>query len=171
VQGGVAKTLREGIAKCREHLRNGKALEKFYEMVEAQGGNVEIVKDVKKYHMADHILKVKATEGGFVGGIDALAVGNACVDLGAGRKTVEQNVDFMAGVMLRKKCGDAVEVGETLAEVHTNLGGTEAKAAASRVLAAFTVSSENTFDSSLSSLITNVVTKSSVDPFDAEVLQ
>jgi len=169
VQGGVAKDLKEGIGMCREQLKNGKALEKFYEMVGAQGGDVDIVKNVKKYHIADHFHKVKAAAGGVVVGIDALVVGNACVDLGAGRRTVEQNVDFMAGVKLRKKCGDAVEEGEVIAEVYTNIGSEICREAGKRVLGAYQIDAAG--DGTVCELITHVVTIDSVVAFDKTVLE
>ena len=45
--------------------------------------------------------------------------------LGAGRETMEDVIDMSAGIVLRKKVGDYVEVGDVLAVAHTNKTGVE----------------------------------------------
>ena len=120
LQGGVCGSLNEGIAMARENLRNGKALEKFWQMVERQGGDVDVVKGVKEYPKAKFREEVRASKAGVVGKIDALQVGLAGVHLGAGRKYIEDKVDFTAGILLGKKVGDRVEEGDLLAECFGN---------------------------------------------------
>jgi len=120
LQGGVCTSLSEGITMARENLRNGKALEKFWKMVERQGGDVDVVKGIKEYPEASFREEVRAKKSGVVRKIDALKVGLAGVDLGAGRKYIEDDVDFTAGVMLGKKVGDSVEEGDLLAECFGN---------------------------------------------------
>lgn len=101
-------------------LRTGKALAKFKEMVAAQGGDVSYVNQPIKLPRAQHFGHVAAPAGGYVQRVDALAVGGVAMALGAGRARKEDAIDLAAGVLLRKKVGDAVAAGETLAEIHTS---------------------------------------------------
>jgi thymidine phosphorylase len=68
---------------------------------------------------------VTAPRAGFVGGIDAEAVGVAGMRLGAGRLKKEDSVDPAVGVMLHKKVGDRVAAGESLATLLMNDLGPE----------------------------------------------
>ena len=52
--------------------------------------------------------------------MNAEAVGRAACELGAGRKTKNDKIDFAAGIVLRKKTGDFVRRGEEIAYLHTN---------------------------------------------------
>jgi thymidine phosphorylase len=81
---------------------------------------------------------VKAPRAGFVGTLDALAVGRASVSLGAGRTRADQDVDPAVGVVLRAKIGDRVEKGQALATLHVR-DRRAAKPAAERVLAAYAI--------------------------------
>ncbi|MNI85230.1 Pyrimidine-nucleoside phosphorylase [compost metagenome] len=65
-------------------------------------------------------MEVKAEKGGFVESIQAEEIGIAAMLLGAGRETKDSVIDLAAGLTLRKKIGDPVEVGEVLAVLHLN---------------------------------------------------
>ncbi|GMI00499.1 hypothetical protein TrVE_jg2429 [Triparma verrucosa] len=168
LQGGVASDLAEGIAMAKENLKNGKALAKFHEMVEAQGGSLEAVKDPKSYPAAKHKIEVTSTRSGHVSAIDALAVGLVGVDLGAGRQFVEDDVDFSAGIELLKKTGDKVSEGDVLAILSTNRDGV-GKVGAQKVEGAYKV------DEAVPTprqLITNIVRKGGlVEAFDSSLLK
>lgn len=69
---------------------------------------------------ADTIVTVHAQSSGFVAAIDAERIGVAAMMLGAGRETIEDQIDPAVGIVLSKKVGDFVEKGETLAELHVN---------------------------------------------------
>jgi pyrimidine-nucleoside phosphorylase len=84
---------------------------------------------------------VAAPAGGFVRHVGAVQVGNAALRLGAGRRDKEDPVDHAVGIIVRKRRGDAVEAGETIAEVHARddaSGGT----AADEVVAAYAIGPE-----------------------------
>ncbi|MMZ64792.1 Pyrimidine-nucleoside phosphorylase [compost metagenome] len=63
---------------------------------------------------------MKAEKRGFVESIQAEEIGVAAMLLGAGRETKDSVIDLAAGLSLRKKIGDPVEVGEVLAVLHLN---------------------------------------------------
>ena len=90
----------------------GSALKKFEEMVIAQGGDVDLCRNLDSYPAAKLSHTVAAATGGFVGKIDTLAVGLTACLLGAGREKVEDGVDPTAGILLHKKLGDQVMAGE-----------------------------------------------------------
>ena len=101
-------------------LKSGKVLEKFREMIAAQGGNPEVIENPELLPAAARVERVVAEEAGFVRSVDALMVGRAAMALGAGRRTKEDRVDLSVGVVLHKKTGDRVEAGEPLASIFAN---------------------------------------------------
>ena len=105
--------------------------------IEAQGGGA------KKPQLpeAPVVETVTASEAGYVSALSAIAVGNAALHLGAGRRTKDDEIDHAVGVVCKKKRGDAVEAGETLAEIHARDEAGAAGAAAA-VLAAYSVAAE-----------------------------
>ncbi len=101
-------------ARLRELLRSGAALDRLTAMVEAQGGEPGALDRLPR---APVQIEVAAPASGFVTGVDALAIGRAVADLGAGRRRKEDPVDPAVGVILHRKRGDAVRAGEPLATV------------------------------------------------------
>lgn len=118
--GGKASSVEEGVGKSKKAVRNGRAFEKWLELTEAQGGDSEPLKDFSKYPKAKYSFELEARESGYVTEIDAYKVGLASLELGAGRKTKENDVDPMAGIELKHKVGSKVKKGETLALGFTN---------------------------------------------------
>ena len=118
--GGVSPDPVEGRKKAVELLESGAGLKKFKEMVEIQGGDVKAIDDTSLLPRAAHKIPVKAEKAGFVHELNALEVGLVCVALGAGRETVDSDIDLAVGVVLEKKIGDSVEEGSTLAVIHAN---------------------------------------------------
>lgn len=104
----------------QDAIKSGKALEKLKQMVEMQGGDVLYVEDTNKFKVASILHPVKAKKQGFVSHMQTELCGIASVVLGAGRETKESTIDFSAGIVFQKKFGDYVEVGDTLAVLHTN---------------------------------------------------
>lgn len=107
-------------ARCRQHLRNGMAFEKFRQMVEAQGGDLRYIDDPDRYPACRHEGSVRALQDGFVLSIDTEAIGLAGIVIKAGRRTKEDAIDHAAGIMIVKKVGDRVTVGEELARIYGN---------------------------------------------------
>ncbi len=99
-------------------ISNGSAYGKFCEFVTAQGGNLEDF-DSGNY-LAENSLEIKAEKSGFVSKINAEKVGLCALSLGAGRNKAGDEIDYKAGVLLSKKVGDKVIVGETLATLYSS---------------------------------------------------
>lgn len=106
--------------QLEELLANGAALEKFGEMIEAQGGRRDVVDNPSLLPKGRLSVKFKCRKAGFVQSIDAEGIGNAAMLAGAGRVRKDQQVDFGAGLILYKKIGDPCEEGDTLAAVYSN---------------------------------------------------
>lgn len=118
--GDAAENIEEGTEKVRQVIKNGKALEKFFEFLTAQGVKDDPSVSIENLPRADKIVKVCADESGFVGKIDAQEMGICSLILGGGRETKESVIDPAVGLILRKKVGDPVKPGDTLAEIHGN---------------------------------------------------
>ena len=106
--------------KAREVIKNGKAFDKFKEMVHAQGGDVSVLDNSDAFPKAKVEYTVKAKKSGFIHKFDTEKVGIASVILGAGRETKESTVDFTAGIILEKTIGDFVEKDEPLAKFYSS---------------------------------------------------
>jgi pyrimidine-nucleoside phosphorylase len=115
---GRARKRDEALRLLRTALLGGKALQKFREMVEAQGGDPRVVDDPGRLRVAGHTRTVKASKAGFVADIDALEVGKIAVALGAGRTRAEEDIDHSVGIEFLKKKGHRVAEGEPIAVVY-----------------------------------------------------
>ncbi|TYA13246.1 pyrimidine-nucleoside phosphorylase [Paenibacillus faecis] len=120
VLGGKAENEEAARAILQEKLASGEALERLKMMVEAQGGDTRQIEDAGLLPKAELHVEVKAEKRGFVESIQAEEIGVAAMLLGAGRETKDSVIDLAAGLSLRKKIGDPVEVGEVLAVLHLN---------------------------------------------------
>ena len=118
--GGEAKSIEEGIKLSKELIANGKAFEKFVELVKLQGGDVSYLYHPEKYPKPKHTLKVKSNVEGFVSTIDTYQIGVAALELGAGRLKKEDVIDPKAGIIFHKKLGDKLAKGEIVAELFTD---------------------------------------------------
>jgi pyrimidine-nucleoside phosphorylase len=139
VQAKLVPSLEEGKKRAEANLQNGKALAKFKAMVQAQGGQVEYIDHPERFAQAQHLVPVLAQDRGYVVHIDSYAIGVAGMELGAGRATKDDAIDYTAGIIIGKKVGDRVEIGEVLAELHTNLEQSKIAAVVSKVRNAYTL--------------------------------
>lgn len=118
--GKEASTVEEGIGKSREAVENGGAFKKWLDIVEAHDGDKSVIEDPCAYSSADIIEAVKVKKSGYISEMDAFSMGMVSLELGAGRRRKEDEIDPAAGLMLHKKVGDYIEENETLATLHTN---------------------------------------------------
>ena len=111
-------------ATARRLLKTGiaqkKGLQKLAELIKAQGGNPEVIKNPDLLPQPKTKIEIKAGAAGFIEKIDALEVGMAAKILGAGRKTKSDPIDLSVGILLKKKVGDAVKKGEPLAVFYSD---------------------------------------------------
>jgi pyrimidine-nucleoside phosphorylase len=120
VQLGSAASDTEAELRVREALRSGAALAKFAEMISAQGGDAEIVRDPSRMAPAAHRHVVQAGASGFIVRLDAERVGRSSMLLGAGREKVGDTIDLGAGILVDRKPGDAVRAGDAVLELRYN---------------------------------------------------
>ena len=96
-------------------LNDGRAMDKWNEMIRAQHGD-----PTEKLQVAKHEHTILADSSGFVNELDALAVGTASWRLGAGRARKEDPVQFGAGIILHAKRGEKIEKGAPLMTLYTD---------------------------------------------------
>ena len=113
-------SIEEGKIKILENLNNGKAYEKFVQLVQNQGGDISYIENTDKFEKARYIVPIVAEKTGTVSKLDALTIGKLSVYLGAGRMKKEDNIQKEVGFVLNKKVGDKVERGEILGYIHSN---------------------------------------------------
>lgn len=120
VLAGKAKTTDEARMLLQEALESGKALAKFKEMIQNQGGDPAIVEHPERILTACYTMELPAKQSGVVSKIVANELGIAAMMLGAGRKTKEEDIDHAVGLKLHKKIGDTVTKGESLLTIYSN---------------------------------------------------
>lgn len=129
-------THEECLQTATEAISSERAFHVFCDMVRAQGGNVEWVKNPALFPQAAHTYEVLAPQTGYISHVDAEAYGEAALLLGAGRNTKEDKIDFTAGIVLAKKKGDFVRQGELLATLYSTAQPGALTSAAEKLLAA-----------------------------------
>ncbi len=130
----------------QKQIDNKEGLNTLAKLVKAQGGDEAYIYDINKFKKAKYVFEVKANKDGYVGHIDALAIGNAAMMLGAGRSKIGDKIDHSVGIVLAKKVNDKVSKGDILAYLHSNQEQIEEKA--KLVLDSFEIT-ENKVDSKL----------------------
>lgn len=118
-QAKIESNREKALQMIDEVIKNGKALEKFYEFVRIQGGDVEALKDPHFWHPA-HRLQVIAKEEGYMDIYDSLVFGNVAMHLGAGRPTKEDSIDNEAGITILKKTNEKVKKGDVLFTLYSS---------------------------------------------------
>lgn len=118
--GGKAESVEAAREKLVHAIQSKQALETFKTFVAAQGGDPSIIDHPEKLPSASYVVEVEAAEEGYVSGIEANEIGIATCMLGAGRVTMESEIDHAAGIVLHKKAGDRVKKGERIATIHSN---------------------------------------------------
>lgn len=103
-----------------ENIQNGKAYQKFLEMIDNQNGDISYIEDTEKFEKAKIIIPIYSKIEGYVKEINAKEVGKIAGELGAGRVKKEDEIDSSVGIVLNKKVGDRVKENEVLAYIHSN---------------------------------------------------
>lgn len=111
---GLGITYKEAKNMVIDNLYDGKAYLKFLELVNCQNGSLDGLVESKNAY------EVKSTTEGYLTNIDALSLGNLSSDLGAGRKSLSDELDYGAGIIVNKNIGDYIKKGDTLMTLYTN---------------------------------------------------
>jgi len=118
LSGGIEHTEAGAERKLLEVIRSGAAAAKMEAVIAAQHGDPRVVREPDRLPRAPLVCPLEASSEGYVQQLDARLVGEAAMELGAGRTRLGQSIDPAVGIVLRKKIGDPVRPGEALADIH-----------------------------------------------------
>jgi pyrimidine-nucleoside phosphorylase/thymidine phosphorylase len=138
--GKITKTLDEARQIALKHLLDGSGYRKFKEVIQAQGGNPQVLDRFDLLPNATGVREIASPRAGFVSAIEAEYIGLASSMIGAGRNTKEDTIDPAVGVILEVKVGSKVESGAVLCRLYYT-GEENVEEAAQLVEDAFRISS------------------------------
>ena len=118
VLGGVASSRSDAARRVRRTIDSGEGLERFRRIVEGQGGDPRVVDDYGRLPSVEGRHVVAAPRAGYLTRLDAELVGRASVALGAGRDTIEDQVDPGVGIVVKAKPGAALNRADAVLELH-----------------------------------------------------
>jgi pyrimidine-nucleoside phosphorylase len=104
----------------REAISSGRALEKFAQIIETQGGNPRIIDDPSLLPHAVHSAEFLAGRDGFVIDVTPRTVGYGIISLGGGRQTMEDRIDAGVGFVIRAKPAARVSRGDRIATIYAS---------------------------------------------------
>jgi pyrimidine-nucleoside phosphorylase len=120
VLGGLAQDEKHGKLMAEQALMNGSSMEKFRELVQAQGGDTRYLDEPFRFPTARWIMEVKSPRSGYLSTVNAREVGETIIMLGGGRERKGDTIDHAVGVVIEHKVGDQVQMGDRLFTVHAN---------------------------------------------------
>ena len=139
VLSGLSDGHTHGLRLARKAIESGKALERFGELIEAQGGNPRIVDNIGLLPQSPHTTVVTAPDEGWIMCLDARLIGDAAVALGAGRLVRSDSLDPAAGIELHAKCGHWINRDEPWATLYHGPGA-DVRRATTKLSAALSIS-------------------------------
>ena len=139
VLSGLSDGHTHGLRLARKAIESGKALERFGELIEAQGGNPRIVDNIGLLPQSPHTTVVTAPDEGWIMCLDARLIGDAAVALGAGRLVRNDSLDPAAGIELHAKCGHWINRDEPWATLYHGPGA-DVRRATTKLSAALSIS-------------------------------
>ena len=116
----ICDNIDEGKEMLHKTLKNGKAYEKFVEMVKQQGGDEGYISNMREYAISKNVREVLAAKNGYVNNIDTYKMGVAAGILGAGRSKIDDEIDHSVGYEVMVKLGSKVECRQPLVKIFYN---------------------------------------------------
>jgi pyrimidine-nucleoside phosphorylase len=113
----VADTEQEAQLEVARALASGRALDKFRQLIEAQGGNPGVVDDPGSLPQATEVELFEASEDGVIGAVDPRPLGRAVVEMGGGRRQLGDAIDHSVGFVVTARPGMEVSAGQPVASV------------------------------------------------------
>ena len=120
MQIGMYDNKNEAQNFLQELVQSGKALNKFRELIIAQGGTVEVIDNYDKFELPLYKVECESKKNGYVQSINAYNIAQAAKALGASRQNGTSTLDYSAGIYLNKKSGEYVKKGEILYTIYSN---------------------------------------------------
>ena len=118
--GQKARDEKQGRRLAEQAIADGRAWERFRQLVQAQGGDVRFIDEPQRLPKASIIKEVRAARAGYLSEVNARIVGETCVALGGGRAQKSDVIDYAVGIVVHCKVGDHVAAGKPLFTVHAN---------------------------------------------------
>jgi pyrimidine-nucleoside phosphorylase len=122
VLGKAAENLDEAMKRVNNSIDDGSALRTLRDFVALNGGDVKAIDDFGVMPQAAAIREIRAEKGGYLHAMDGRAMGILAMELGAGRKSREDQLDLGAGIRVHKQVGDRIQQGDVLLSVHAKPG-------------------------------------------------
>jgi len=120
LQTEIAGEAKVAINKINQVIANGKAIEKFKDLITLHHGNPNVCDDTDLLPKSTHILKIMSNKKGFISNINSQQIGYSLIKIGAGRTTLSSPLAMGSGAYLYKKIGDRIDISEEIGEVHTD---------------------------------------------------
>lgn len=108
------------LSRVQEALDSGAALERLRMMIDAQDGDSRVIDDESLLAIGKFTYDVTAPQDGYITHMNTEQCGIASVMLGAGRTVKDGPIDYSAGIVMHKKTGDAVSMGERIATLYAS---------------------------------------------------
>lgn len=109
---GLSATKEQALEKINEVISNGKAMEKFIQMLENQGGNPKVTEDYSLFGTSKYKLPIISQKKGYIQHINSQEIGYALISISAGRMVLSSVLDYKAGCEFYKKQGERIEKNE-----------------------------------------------------------
>ncbi|WP_022935564.1 thymidine phosphorylase [Mesomycoplasma moatsii] len=119
IQAKIVKNEKEACKLIEEVIKSGKAFNKFLELIENQGGNIELIQKTN-WWKPKYKLEINATKSGYLYLKNSVILGLVAVKLGAGRNKKEDIIDNEAGIELKKVTNEKVQKNEILMVLYSS---------------------------------------------------
>lgn len=137
----LAPSREAALSLAKEAVRDGRAFKTLCSMAAAQGGDPGYLDDTGRLPLSPCVLTVVAPESGYIAAMDAETCGLAAMELGAGRESKEDAIDYGAGIVLLANRGSRVEKGQPIARLYAQSDG-QCQRSMERFLSALTIEKE-----------------------------
>ncbi|NLC34429.1 MAG: thymidine phosphorylase [Erysipelothrix sp.] len=117
-QAGLSENVEEGLKQIAQSIEDGSALNKLRELIDAQGGDSRVVDDYSVFTPAKYVTTLKSPQSGYIKTIHASNLGKLAMELGAGRATAEDSINFAVGLVLDGKISDYRSTQDNLITVY-----------------------------------------------------
>jgi pyrimidine-nucleoside phosphorylase len=114
---GAATSPADARSRLEKSISSGSALQKLAQIIEAQGGNPAVVEDPSVLPQAAEVEVFRSPRDGVIVQVEPRRIGRAILELGGGRRTIEDDIDASVGFIIPAKPGDRVRTGEPLASI------------------------------------------------------